>query len=168
LRPARHVAAAIIRRGDEVVLVLQGARGAEPFWALPGGIVENDELVPEGLVREVLEETGLRIEVPARLAYLLQIDNRAPVELVGGKPGPGYLVTVWVFEIESWSGELGAQDPDGFVKEAALVPVAEAVVRLRGTHWLELAAEYLEGKVARGSLHFERWNVDGSVDQAQA
>jgi 8-oxo-dGTP diphosphatase len=163
LRPARHVAAAIIRSGDEVVLVLQGAPGEEPFWSLPGGVVEDDELVPEGLAREVFEETGLEI-AGARLAYLRQIDNRQPVQLIGGAPGAGYLVTVWVFEADSWRGELGARDPDGFVKEARFVPVAEAAERLRRTSWLELGAEYLDGRVERCSLHFERWHEDGRVE----
>jgi 8-oxo-dGTP diphosphatase len=159
------VAAAIVRRGDDVVLVLQGAPGEQPFWALPGGVVEEDELVPEGLMREVYEETGLTIGLPARLAFARQIDNRRPVQLVGGRPGQGYLVTVWVFEVERWSGELGARDPDGFVREARFVPVADAAERLRRTHWLELAADYLEGKVEPGSLHFERWGQDGSVEK---
>jgi 8-oxo-dGTP diphosphatase len=164
-RPATHVAAAIIRRADEIVLVRQGAPGEEEFWALPGGVVEDDELVPEGLVREVREETGLEIAVPAPLAFVRQIDNRQPVQLVGGRPGAGYLVTVWVFEVENWTGDLGAQDPDGFVKEATFVPVGEAVERLRRTHWLELAAEYLEGRVEPGSLHFERWHDDGRISR---
>ncbi len=164
-RPAHHVAAAIIRRGDQIVLVLQGAHGEEPFWALPGGVVEHDELVPEGLVREVLEETGLSIRLPASLAYIRQIHNRRPVRLVEHHgPGEGYLVTVWLFDVDSWDGEIGARDPDGVVHEARFVPIAEAVERLRRTHWLELAADYLEGRVEPGSLLFERWHEDGSVE----
>jgi ADP-ribose pyrophosphatase YjhB (NUDIX family) len=164
-RALPHVAAAVIRRGDEVVLVLQGAPGEEPFWGLPGGVIEDGELVPEGLAREVLEETGLDVD-GIRLAYVRQIDNRQPVALVGGRPGAGYLVTVWVFEVDSWRGELEVRDPDGFVQEARFVPVADAAERLRGTHWLELAADYLEGRVERGSLHFERWHEDGRIERA--
>lgn len=164
-RPAHHVAAAIIRRGDQIVLVLQGAHGEEPFWALPGGVVEHDELVPEGLVREVLEETGLAIRLPAPLAYVRQIQNRRPSQLVEHRgPGDGYLVTVWLFDVDSWDGEIGARDPDGVVHEALFVPIEEAVERLRRTHWLELAADYLEGRVEPGSLIFERWDEDGSVE----
>jgi 8-oxo-dGTP diphosphatase len=166
VRPAHHVAAAIVRRGGEVVLVRQGAPGEELFWALPGGVVDEGELVPEGLVREVREETGLEIALPARLAFVRQIDNRQPIQLVGGRPGVGYLVTVWVFEVDGWSGDLGAQDPDGFVKEARFVPVAEAVELLRRTRWLELAADYLEGRVEAGSLYFERWHEDGRIERA--
>jgi 8-oxo-dGTP diphosphatase len=163
-RPVLHVAAAIMRRGGEVVLVLQGARDEEPFWALPGGVVDEGELVPEALLREVREETGLEIAVSPPLAFVRQIDNRQPVELVGGRPGAGYLVTVWVFEVDSWSGELGARDPDGFVSEARFVPVDEAIERLRRTHWLELAADYLEGRVEPGSLHFQRWHPGGDIE----
>jgi 8-oxo-dGTP diphosphatase len=164
-RRAHQVAAAIIRRGDEIALVLQGAPGEEPFWGLPGGVVEHDELIPEGLAREVLEETGLAISLPARLGYIRQIDNRCPARLTGHRgTGEGYLVTVWLFDSDSWSGEIGARDPDGVVQEARFVPVGEAVELLRRTHWLELAADYLEGRVAPGSLHFERWHEGGRTE----
>jgi 8-oxo-dGTP diphosphatase len=165
-RPAHQVAAAIIRRGDEIALVLQGASGEEPFWGLPGGVVEHDELVPEGLAREVREETSLAIHLPARLAYIRQIDNRRRARLTGHHgTGEGYVVTVWLFDVDSWDGEIGAQDPDGVVQEARFVPVDEAVELLRRTHWLELAANYLEGRVAPGSLHFERWHEDGRTER---
>ena len=163
-RPAHQVAAAIIRRGVEVVLVLQGAPGEELFWGLPGGVVEHDELVPEGLVREVFEETGLTIHLPSRVAYIRQIHNRRPARLIEHRgPGEGYLVTVWVFDVESWDGEIGARDPDGVVREARFVPVQKAAEHLRQTSWLALAADYLEGRIEPGSLHFERWHEDGDV-----
>jgi 8-oxo-dGTP diphosphatase len=142
-----------------VLLVLQGAPGEEPFWALPGGIVERDELVVEGLVREVSEETGLTIE-PGRLAFVRQVDERRPVPLTPRRAPVGYQLTVWVFETAGWSGELGADDPDGVVHEAAFVPLREAVERLRRTSWLELAADYLEGRVEPGSVHSERNSFD--------
>jgi 8-oxo-dGTP diphosphatase len=164
VRPAHHVAAAIVRRGDEIVLVLQGAPGEEPFWSLPGGVVDEGELVPETLVREVREEAGLTIELPARPAFVRQVDNRRPVQLVAEKPGAGFLLTVWVFEADTWSGELVSQDPDAFVTEAQFVPIAEAVARLRRTDWLEIVADYLEGKVEPGSLHFERRHEGGGIE----
>jgi ADP-ribose pyrophosphatase YjhB (NUDIX family) len=164
-RPVVHIAAAIIRRGEEVVLVLQGAAGETPFWALPGGVVDDGELVPEALAREVLEETGLEVARTTRLAFVRQLDNRRPEQLVESRgPGSGYLATVWVFEVDEWFGELRAHDPDGVVHEARLVPLDHAVARLRRTHWLSLAADYLEGRVEPGSLHFERWHADGSAE----
>ena len=164
LSPAPHVAAAFIRRGSEVALVFQGSGDEEPFWALPGGVVEDDELVPEGLAREVLEETSLTIHLPAPLAFLRQIDNRRGSPLAAHpNAGAGSLVTVWVFDVDSFEGEIHADDPDGVVHEARFVEVGEAAQRLRRTAWLELAAGYLEGAVDPGSLHFERWNEDGTV-----
>ena len=113
-RPAHQVAAAIIRRGDEIALVLQGAPGEEPFWGLPGGVVEHDELVPEGLAREVLEETGLEISLPARLGYIRQIDNRCPARLTGHRgTGEGYLVTVWLFDADFGAERSAPVTPTG-------------------------------------------------------
>lgn len=167
LRPAHTVAAAVSRRGHDVALVLQGASGEEPFWGLPGGVVENGELIPEGLAREVVEETGLTIRLPATLAYVRQIDNVRPARLSGHhgtETGAGYVV-VWLFDVGDWEGEIVTRDPDGVVHEARFVPVDEAVALLRRTHWLALAADYLEGLVEPGSLYFERWHEDGRVEQ---
>ncbi|QED37045.1 NUDIX hydrolase [Antarcticibacterium arcticum] len=44
------------------VLLIQ--RKKDPFinqWALPGGFLENDELLEDGAKRELEEETGLRV-----------------------------------------------------------------------------------------------------------
>jgi ADP-ribose pyrophosphatase YjhB (NUDIX family) len=164
MRPAHHVAAAIVRRGGEIALVYQGREDEDLFWALPGGVVEDDELIPEGLVREVLEETGLTIQLPARLALVRQIDNRRDAPLAAHpNAGEGTLVTVWLFDVDSFDGEIRADDPDGVVHDACFVEVAVAAQRLRRTPWLELPAAYLEGLVEPGSLHFERWEADGTV-----
>lgn len=32
-------------------------------WVLPGGHIDNGESLEEGVVREILEETGIRIEL---------------------------------------------------------------------------------------------------------
>ena len=144
------------------MLVFQGRRSDARFWALPGGIVEDGELVTEGLVREVAEETGLAIEELGRLAYAVRVDWRRPAH-VRGREVPGYLATVWTFEVASWTGELVVDDPDGVVLEAAFLSVQEAVGRLGRTAWLSLAAAYLEGRVEPGSFHVERWDAAGRV-----
>jgi 8-oxo-dGTP diphosphatase len=48
---------------DRRLLIVE--RGREPlkgFWSLPGGVVQTGETLAEGVVREVLEETGLVVE----------------------------------------------------------------------------------------------------------
>lgn len=36
-------------------------------WEPPGGVLEREETIPEALRREVLEETGIKIALPATL-----------------------------------------------------------------------------------------------------
>jgi 8-oxo-dGTP diphosphatase len=50
---------------DEDLRLLLVERGREPLkglWSLPGGALETGETIAEGIQREVLEETGLRVE----------------------------------------------------------------------------------------------------------
>ncbi len=160
-----HAAAGILRRGDEIVLVREAGPGEEPSWALPGGMIEEGELVTEGLAREVLEETGLIIERVDRLAFVTQVDVRQRDR----HPAPfanGYHLTVWTFEIGSWSGEPAVDDPDGFVTEVAVVPLAEASLRLESGPKSEsgLVGPYVRGEIEPGSLHMLRRHEDGALE----
>jgi 8-oxo-dGTP diphosphatase len=154
-----------VRRGDEVLLVRQGLPGEEPHWSLPGGVLEEGELVGEGLAREVLEETGVEIVGAARLAFALQIDNRRSEPLRAGRDEPvGYLATVWVLEVEGWKGDVVARDPEAVVSEAAFVPLDQAIRRLRTVPWHALTVSYLLGELEPGSLHLQRWHPDGHIE----
>lgn len=55
--------AAIVLRGDDVLLVQRGREPARGLWGLPGGMLELGETVAEGVRREVLEECGVEVEV---------------------------------------------------------------------------------------------------------
>ena len=53
---------AVIRRGGEILLVNESlSKNDELSWSLPGGGVEEGELLHEALIREVKEETGLDV-----------------------------------------------------------------------------------------------------------
>lgn len=53
--------ALIFHRGS-ILLVERGGSPLKGYWSLPGGLLETGETLEEGIVREVLEETGLRVK----------------------------------------------------------------------------------------------------------
>jgi len=58
--PVAGVGAVVLRAG-KVLLVRRGTAPLLGRWSLPGGVLELGETLTEGIVREVLEETSLRI-----------------------------------------------------------------------------------------------------------
>jgi len=56
------VAAAIVNRDGRVLAI---RRRDNSHWEPPGGVLDRDESIPEGLIREVREETGLTVEPEA-------------------------------------------------------------------------------------------------------
>ena len=63
-RPALTVDAVVYTRENEDNFILLIRRGIEPFegkWALPGGFVNMDELLATACMRELHEETGLKV-----------------------------------------------------------------------------------------------------------
>jgi len=61
-RPIVGVGAVIVDDG-KVVLVKRKYEPLKGHWSLPGGMVEIGEPLETALAREMLEETGLRVEV---------------------------------------------------------------------------------------------------------
>ena len=62
---------------DESLLMIQ--RGNDPgrgLWSVPGGRLERGEYVVDALKREVLEETGLTIEVGEMLGLFEVVGDR--------------------------------------------------------------------------------------------
>lgn len=62
-RPALTVDAIVLKKETREILLIQ--RAFDPFcgkWALPGGFVDMDELLADGCLRELEEETGLQLE----------------------------------------------------------------------------------------------------------
>lgn len=61
-RPVVGVGGVIIENGRALLI----RRGSEPLrgeWSIPGGTLEVGETLPEGVARELLEETGIEVRV---------------------------------------------------------------------------------------------------------
>ena len=54
---------AVVLDGDRVLLVKRGNAPLKGHWSLPGGAVEIGETLEQAVAREVLEETGIAIDV---------------------------------------------------------------------------------------------------------
>ena len=61
-RPVLGVGALIFDEQKRILLIERGGEPLKGWWSLPGGGLEVGETLKEGVVREVLEETGLRVE----------------------------------------------------------------------------------------------------------
>ena len=56
-------AVAIVHQDAKVLLVRRGTEPGMGLWSLPGGYVDRGEVVEQAAAREVLEETGVEVEV---------------------------------------------------------------------------------------------------------
>lgn len=61
-RPIVGVGAVVVN-GDRAIVVRRATEPLRGEWSIPGGMLELGEKLREGVAREVLEETGLEVEV---------------------------------------------------------------------------------------------------------
>ena len=61
--PIRLATRAIIVRNDRLLLVNAFPGGISDLWCAPGGGAEQGASLPDNLIREVFEETGLTVRV---------------------------------------------------------------------------------------------------------
>ncbi|HMS37031.1 MAG TPA: NUDIX domain-containing protein, partial [Arachnia sp.] len=96
-RPIRAASATILDEQGRVLLVLRGFEPGKGRWSVPGGRCEPEETLAETAAREVLEETGLQVEVgeelwavviPAGHGRVFEARNFA-AKVTGGELTPG-------------------------------------------------------------------------------
>jgi len=107
----------ILNARGEILLQRRSDNG---FWGLPGGRVDIGESVEQGVIREVFEETGLRV----RMKRLVGIYSDPNLYSIMSYP-TGLVVhyVTLVFEGECQSGELRISDEStdiGYFRPEAL------------------------------------------------
>jgi 8-oxo-dGTP diphosphatase len=82
-------------REDEVLLHRRVKDPNSGLWVAPGGKLEADESPTECAVREMHEETGLKIEDPVLRGIMTEVS-----------PRPDYQWLTFIFAATRWSGTL--------------------------------------------------------------
>ena len=75
-RPVVGVGAVVVD-GERVLLIKRGHAPLKGQWSLPGGGVEAGETLEQATAREVLEETGLTVDVGPMVEVLDRISRDA-------------------------------------------------------------------------------------------
>ena len=84
----------IVEMGNEIVLIKRKNEPYKEYWEMPGGFVEENETVEETALREVTEETSLKVRLKGILGVYSDVkrDPRGRVatvvfitEAIGGK-----------------------------------------------------------------------------------
>ncbi|MFC9339625.1 NUDIX hydrolase [Streptomyces sp. NPDC057020] len=135
------VAGVVVREDGRILAIRRADNGT---WEPPGGVLELDERPEQGAAREVLEETGMRVEVE-RLSGVYKNMTRGVVALVfrcrpvGGEEStsPESTAVEWLTreEVEERMGEVYAVR----ILDALDVAAAPHVRAHDGRHLLESA-----------------------------
>lgn len=147
------VAGGLVEGPEGLLLVQNRRRNGSLDWSPPGGVIEvhAGESVTDGLTREVIEETGIRVtewEGP-----LYRVEAMAA--------GMGWHLRAEVYRATSYTGDLDPGDPDGIVVDARFVELAGCI------DWLEAAHQWVREPLLAwlgerwGEARSFRYRVDG-------
>jgi 8-oxo-dGTP diphosphatase len=124
---------------NSMILMVRHVEPTRSYWTLPGGGLEANETPAEAAVREVWEETGLRVQA----VCLLWEGTYGH----GGRTSPEYC-----FLVESAAASEGVVAL-GLDPEEAHLPVADRL--LQGVSWVPLADLTGDAQVARVLMAME-------------
>ena len=99
----RDVAIGIVNNNDCVLMIKRAKQEGNLVWAFPGGKVEDGETKEEACIREVFEETGLRVSV---------------TELLGERTHPDTGAKIAYFLCRQEGGEISVQDENEILEVA--------------------------------------------------
>jgi 8-oxo-dGTP diphosphatase len=119
---------AVVIDGTKVLLVRRGNEPLKGEWSLPGGALEVGETLHQGVVREVLEETGVTV-APAGVVEIL---DRIVKDEESGRVRYHYVLIDFVCRVTSGSPLVGSDaDEVRWVDRAVLEEYRVASVTVR-------------------------------------
>jgi len=100
-RPLLGVGGVVID-GDRALLIRRASEPLRGQWSIPGGMLELGESLEEGVVRELLEETGLHV----RVLELIEVFDRIVYadDPAGARDRPRYHYVIVDYLCERISG----------------------------------------------------------------
>ena len=125
---SRLISEVFIFRGDRFLILKRASGRAKGWWSPPGGMVDPGEDSTAASVREVLEETGLRIEQPEilrRWRWQLAADS--------------YVRDITTLTAKAHAGDIRLSDEH---TDWDWISPAEYVQRFCGRRSVELAPDY--------------------------
>ena len=87
-----RVRAGVVLVEDEKLALIERFRNGNHYYVFPGGGVDEGESIEEAAIREMEEETGLRVTVKLKLAEIyfgLSTQHYFLAERIGGEYGSG-------------------------------------------------------------------------------
>lgn len=94
---------ALIVEDGRILLVERGREPLKGYWSLPGGAVETGERLEDAVRREVMEETGLEVDVVS----LIEVFERIMPDAAGNAE---YHFVLMDYLCRVVGGKLGAAD----------------------------------------------------------
>lgn len=113
---------AVVVQAGHVLLVQRGAVPGEGTWALPGGYLNQSEAMEEGMIRELREETKLKVPAPVLKGSI----KASKVFDYPERSLRGRVITN-AFLIELPAGELPKVKGDSDARHAKWFPISEAM-----------------------------------------
>lgn len=115
-----HTVDAVIIQSGHVLLIKRKSAPGEGLWAIPGGYLKDDESVRSGMIRELREETKLKVPEPVLVGSI----RAEKVFDAVGRSLRGRIVTS-AFLIELAPGPLPVVKGMDDAKKAKWVPLSE-------------------------------------------
>ena len=137
--PILGVGAVVIDQ-DRVLLVRRGQEPLKGEWSLPGGALELGETLQQGVVREVLEETGLLVATDG----LIEVLDRITPDTASARIRFHYVLIDFVCHVTGGALQVGSDaeqvcwanrdDLAGFKLAQVTLRVIEKALALSASH----------------------------------